>query len=379
MYSLSQFQNLLKPITQQGQFQPHVQRHDADKYQKSEKTHDLLVHLLFAQFSQSTSLRVLVQRFNAHANHHYHLNVRDIRRSTLADALATRTTAPFMDFVRTLCAHHARQIRKDSHDILTLLDSTSIALNPDIFRFAHSNSHNCGIKLHLLSDAKTQLPLYVDLTPSTVNDIKNAQTMPLHAGYHYVFDRGYCDYRWWQEIDAQNATFTTRLRKGARYQIVAEQPCDPAHPHLRKDQHIRLEQVPEMRLRRIEIAREGRQPLIIVSNRLHDSAQMLGEAYQARWGIELLFKWVKQHLNLKKFLGHSENAVKLQILSALIAWFLLNTYRKAHAIGESLHLLFMQLSTSLFMRLETDYTRYRKRRRRTEERMQKQSTLPGVI
>lgn len=379
MYSLSQFQKLLKPIIQQGQFQPHVQRHDADKYQKSEKTHDLLVHLLFAQFSQSSSLRVLAQRFNAHASHHYHLNVRDIRRSTLADALATRSIAPFVDFVRELCTHHARQIRKDSGDILTLLDSTSIALNPDIFRFAHSNSHNCGIKLHLLSDANTQLPLYVDLTPSTVNDITNAQAMPLHAGYHYIFDRGYCDYHWWQEIDAHHATFTTRLRKGARYQCIAEQPCDLTQPHILKDQHIRLEQMPDILLRRIEIAREGRQPLVIVSNRLCDSAQALGEAYRARWGIELLFKWIKQHLNLKVFLGHSENAVKLQILSALIAWFLLHTYRQTHAIKESLHIIFMQLGTSLFMRMETDYHRYRNRRRRIEERLQKQNTLPGII
>ena len=93
--------------------------------------------------------------------------------------------------------------------------------------------------------------------------------MPIEAGYHYVFDRGYCDYQWWQHIQAQKATFTTRLRKGARYKIVEEKALNPDHPHIFHDQIIRLDKAPDMLLRRIVVAREnGKPPLEITSNRL---------------------------------------------------------------------------------------------------------------
>lgn len=372
MHSLSQFQTLLKPITQNGPFARHVRAHHADKYHKTLKTQDLLIHLLFAQLSKSTSLRILEERFNSHPTHHYHLNTRPIRRSTLSDALQKRSIAPFIDLVAELSAHHARKIRKESQNILALLDATTIALNPKLFTFAHSNSHNQGIKLHLLIDAKEQQPLYFDFSASTSNDIQNAQHMPIEAGYHYVFDRGYCDYRWWQHLHRQNASFTTRLRKGSRYQLESEQALDPQHPHILQDQTIRLDKAPGILLRRIVVAREDGKPLVIVSNRLQDDAHTLAQVYKARWGIELLFKWLKQHLNLQSFLGRSENAVKLQILAALIVWFLLNLYKERHGLSDSLHLLFARLSGSLFTRTATQYCIYRKRRRRQEECSRKQ-------
>lgn len=372
MHSLSQFQSLLKPITQSGQFTRYVRTSNADKHQKTLKTHDLLIHLLFAQISKSTSLRILEERFNSHPTHHYHLNTRPVRRSTLSDALQKRDIAPFIALAGEFSAHHARKIRKESQDILALLDSTTIALNPDLFAFARSHSHNQGLKLHLLIDAKQQQPLYFDFSPGTANDIQNARHMPIEAGYHYVFDRGYCDYRWWQHIHQQNASFTTRLRKGSRYQIVEEKLLDPNQPHILQDQSIRLAKSPDMLLRRIVVAREHSTPLVLVSNRLQDSAHTLAEAYKARWGIELLFKWVKQHLNLKNFLGRSANAVKLQILAALLVWFLLNIYKERHGLTDSLHLLFARLSGSLFTRTATQYGAYRKRRREWEERLQKQ-------
>lgn len=377
MHSLSQFQSLLKPITQSGQFTRYVRASNADKHQKTLKTHDLLIHLLFAQISKSTSLRILEERFNSHPTHHYHLNTRPVRRSTLSDALQKRDIAPFIALAGEFSAHHARKIRTESQDILALLDSTTIALNPDLFTFARSNSHNQGLKLHLLIDAKQQQPLYFDFSSSTSNDIQNARHMPIETGYHYVFDRGYCDYRWWQHIHRQGASFTTRLRKGTRYQIIEEKALDAQHPHILEDQTIRLHKAPDMLLRRIVVKRDHKAPLELVSNRLQDAAHSLAEAYKARWGIELLFKWVKQHLNLKNFLGRSANAVKLQILAALIVWFLLNIYKERHGLTDSLHLLFARLSGSLFTRTATPYCVYRKRRREREERLQKQSDWLG--
>lgn len=374
MYSQSQFQTLLKPISHNGQFAHLTRNLSADKYKKTLKTRDLLIQLIFAQLSKSTSLRTLEARFNSHPNHLYHLNTRPIRRASLADALQSRSSAPFIALAQALSAHHARKIRRESKEMLALSDSTSIALNPKLPTFAHSTSRNQGIKLHLLIDAKRQLPLYFDFSPTTTADITGAQHMPIEAGYHYVFDRGYCDYGWWQRIQKQGATFTARLRKASVYHVEKENEPDPNHPHILTDQTIRLHQAPELLLRRIAVKREGELPPVIVSNRLQDGEPQPAAAYKARRGIELLFKWMKQHLNLQSFPGRSENAVRLQILSALIVWFLLNIYRDMHNLSASLHLIFARLSCSLFMREDTHYLTRQKRRRRAQECPKKQSS-----
>lgn len=379
MHSLSHIQRFLKPVTQNGLLRKHIRAFDADKYQKTFKTHDLFVHLMYGQLSQSTSLRILEARFNSHPTHHYHLNTRPVHRSTLSDALQKRSIAPFLALAQDLSQQHARKIRKESQDILALLDSTTIALNPKLFAFVRSTSHNQGLKLHLLIDAKQQQPLYFDFSPGTTNDIKNAQTMPIEAGYHYVFDRGYCDHHWWQHIQAQGATFTTRLRKGTRYQLLEEEALDPAHPHILHDQTIRLDNAPDMLLRRIVVQRDNHKPpLEIVSNRLQDAAHTLADTYKARWGVELLFKWLKQHLNLRSFLGRSENAVKLQILAAIVTWFLLNIYKETHRVKGSLHQIYAFFSANLFVREETEYFIYRERRRREKKLLQKQGCLSGI-
>jgi IS4 transposase len=368
MFSLSQFQQLLKPIPQ-GTFNKMADQHQSDKHNKGFTSWHHLLAMVYAQVSANTSLRRLVASFNQTPTHHYHLGASTLHRSTLADANRLRDIAVFADTARALMAQANGKCRREGQQLLYLLDSTSITLKGlgfDGWTAHNSTRHTQGIKCHVLYEANQGIPHQCDITPANVNDVTAALNVPLTQGARYVFDKGYCDYRWWSRLDQQGAVFVTRFKRNAALRVAQSLaiPADAAHLVLADEivqfsnQHPRggRKNPYTAPLRRIVVARpEHATPLVLATNDLTSAAWQIAQDYKSRWQIELYFKWMKQHLKIKRFLGRSENAVRVQIMTALISYLLLRLYQQCHGITTSLWQLLSMVRGHLFQRLETVY------------------------
>ena len=211
--------------------------------------------------------------------------------------------------------------------MVRLIDSTTIDLNLNQFEWAKFRSTKAGIKLHTVYDPNAQVPVYFERTHARVNDRKALSTLPVLAGVTYVVDRAYNDYGWYYMLDQMGSTFVGRMKSNARYEVVESRATQS--DQVRSDEVIRLSSdkaktncpIP---LRRIVFERaEDKKVLVFISNDLDCSAEEIAELYKQRWQIELFFKWIKQNLKIKRFLGRSENAVMIQVLVAMIAYLLL--------------------------------------------------------
>lgn len=373
-------QELLKGLPRGG-FDRIVAEHQADKYSKGFGCWDQLVMMVYAQLSGAASLRQVEAGFNSQPTHHYHLGTHPVRRSTLAEANAKRNVEVFADSARALMAQATRKLRQQAAQLLYLLDSTSLTLKGrgfDGWTAASRTRHTQGIKLHLLIDAGQALPCWHRFSAANVNDITPAHTLPIEAGARYVFDKGYCDYAWWARLEAQGAHFVTRFKKNAKLALVSPRPIpEGAAAVVLADEVVRLANTHPgggrrnpytAPLRRIAIAREDKptKPLVLATNDLVSDALTIAEQYQARWQIELFFKWIKQHLRIKQFLGRSDNAVRIQILTALIAYLLLALHRQACGFTQSLWQLLGEVRATLFQRPTLEAELYRRRKERQQ-------------
>lgn len=377
MYSISPIQKIIKPLMN-GVFQKFVDKHRADKYSKGFRCYDLLVAMVYGQISAMPSLRTLENGFNHKQNHHYHLGTRTVHRTTLSEALLKRQTAPFEDAVKLLMQKCSRSIRRQCNDLLYLLDSTPISLKGRGFdEWVKQNGRISGIKMHVLMDAHTHCPLQQSFSAANVNDVDVGKTIAPEKGVTYVFDKGYCDYNWWHDIHDAEAFFVTRLKSNAAVNIVEAMPVDSDAVHIESDEKILFRHRKThsktgknryygKALRRIVVKRENKTPLILVTNCFEKNAAEIAAQYKQRWQIELLFKWLKQHLKIKRFYGRTENAVKIQLLCALITYMLLRLYHHAERATESLWLFMVKVSVSLFERTQTEYVYYSRRRRQRE-------------
>ena len=360
-----------------------VEKTNADKYSKGFSSWDQLLVMVYGQISGSTSLRSLLSRFNSHTAQHYHLGTREIKRSTLADANGKRSTEVFTELCAQLLQQANRRVRRDCRDLLYLLDSTPISLKGHGYEWAHMHktARTAGLKLHMLYAPQAEVPVYGNITAPNINDIEDARGLNIEADATYVFDKGYCDYRWWHKIDRQGATFVTRFKSNASLEKVADRPIPKdKQAIILEDSLVQFKnKYPgggrvnpyQQPLRRIVVDRPDKdRPLVLATNDLARPAEEIAELYKARWGIELFFKWLKQNLKIKRFLGRSENAVRIQVLTALIAYLLIDIFRRRHQIKTSLHLLVAELSVTLFQRHQTDKhvaNRYRRRRMELEK------------
>lgn len=387
MYRISRFQELMK-LLPRGVFNRAVQAHEADKYRKGFSTWQQMLAMIYAQLSNCASLRVLERSFNSHGAHHYHLGCRSLARTTLADANANADPAVFAEVAEHLMAAAGRGLRQEGKALLRLLDSTSLTLKGGAFEaWTHGNRtrHTQGVKLHLLYGAHEHAPLAQAITPPNVNDIDYARNLPLERGARYVFDKGYCDYSWWWRIERTGARFVTRFKRNARLHVLKERRiARDAGGEILGDQLVRFankhpggaRRNPYARpLRRIEVAREGKPPLILATNDLKSSALKIASDYRSRWQIELFFKWMKQHLRITRFLGHSENAVRIQMLTALIAYLLVALYAKTHGLKQSLWMVLSELRATLFQRADTECYRHRRWREQRRAFVLRQAAL----
>ena len=374
MYRISRMQELLKAIPR-GVFDRLVSAHQADKHSKGFSNWDQLVAMIYAQLSGAGSLRELTAGFNSQRAHHYHLGTSEIRRSTLAEANAKRSSAVFEELAAWLLAQAGRTLRKEGQALLYLLDSTSVTLKGrgfDPWTLAHRTHHVQGLKLHLLYAAHEQVPVHFRFSAANVNDIEEGRRLALIREATYVFDKGYCDYNWWARIQDAGACFVTRFKRNARLGTVRTLPVPDADQTIVLNDEIVRFTNPTPRggkrntytqpLRRIVVPRDDHpQPLVLATNDLVSPATTIARLYKDRWQIELFFKWIKQHLKIKRFLGRSENAVRLQILCALIAYVLLALYRKAHGMTQSLWSVLAEFRSTLFQRPSIEHALHRKR------------------
>jgi putative transposase len=358
MYSISRFQQLLQSIPR-GAFDRIVREQAGNRHVKRFGCWQHLVTMLYAQFSGATSLRQLEAGLNAQRNHHYHLGIEGVRRSTLDDANRNRSPEVFAQLLQVLIAQAGRPLRSERQELLYLLDATSSA----------------DMKLHLLLEANSGAVANASITPATVNDIVQGKQLPLDKGCTYVFDRGYCDYNWWYAIDQTGSRWVSRFKRVARLNTVKERAIPRNAPEILSDTIVEFAlRTPRgghrnsyvKPLRRIEVAREDGRTLVLATNDMKSPAARIAALYKRRWQIELFFKWIKQHLQIRRFMGRNENAVRIQLLTALIAYMLVLLLKRVQQFPGSMWMLLAQVRACLFQRPRTEES-YWRRRKQAEE------------
>ena len=374
MFSITTFSELMKGLPR-GTFDQLVTRHNADKYCKKFGHWDHLIAMMYGQLSGTTGLRPLVAGFNHHAAHHYHLGTGEVKRATLADANEKRSDLVFGEVVNWLMGQASRTIRKEGKELMFLLDSTSITLKGrefDSWTLANRNRNTQGIKLHMLLDGLNETPAWSNFSAANVNDVELARQVPLTKDALYVFDKGYCDYNWWHLIDSAGARFITRFKNNAALLLVEESAIpEDAQGIVLSDRVVQFKSRQAGRranlykkkpLRCVSVVRPDKKtPLVLATNDMTSSALDIAQRYKERWAIELFFKWIKQHLRIKTFFGRSENAVRIQILTALIAYLLVALYKQRHALQESLWECLCMIRATLFQRRKTEDSWHRRR------------------
>jgi putative transposase len=327
-YRNSIFASLLKPISRR-QLAACVERHDGNAYDKDFKSWDHLVALIFAQLAEVDSLRGLETIWNANAHHHYHLGVGRLARSTLSDANGRRPVAIFAETFASLSGLAGRALRREGGEMLRLIDATPIPLG-DLVAWAGWNGRTRGLKLHVVYDPGADHPRALAITAANVNDVTVGRQVPIEPGATYVFDKAYCDYAWWTRLHEGGACFVTRKKRNARFIATRRRRLRKrtgAGFTVTEDAEVKLVTQGRCKLRvpmrRIRIKRDDGSKLVLITNDLKRPAVEIAALYKMRWQIELLFRWIKQHLKLRKFLGRSENAIRLQLVAAMIAYLLL--------------------------------------------------------
>lgn len=331
----SVFHSVLKHVPWAA-FDELVEMHGADARVRRLTTKSQFVALVYGQLSGASSLREIVTGLESHAVRLYHLGAGSIRRSTLSDANTQRPVAVFSDLLARMMAQAHRGLRRKLAETTYLIDATSVRLNAHSAGWARFSAGVCGAKVHVIYDADADRPIYAAVSAAKVNDITMAHEMPIAPGATYVFDLGYYDYAWWAKLDAAQCRIVTRFKASTPLTVVEELPV-PAGRNILSDRigFLPARQAKSRRnpmseaVREVRVRIETGKVLRILSNDLDAAAQEIADLYQRRWAIELFFRWVKQVLKITRFLGTSENAVRIQIAVALIVFLLLRLAQAA--------------------------------------------------
>ena len=332
-----------------------VRKYEGDKYIKFFSCWNQLLTLMFGQLSNRESLRDLIVAINAHQKKSYHLGFgKHVTKSNLAKANQNRDYHIFEDFAYFL-VNEAR--RKRAVDIFKLggniyaFDSTTIDLCLDVFWWAKFRKYKGGIKIHTLYDIETQIPTFFHVTNAKVNDVNAMDVIPYEIGSYYVFDRGYNDFKRLYKIKTLDSFFVIRSKKNLQYKCIkwkrrlpknilsdAEIELTGYYPHQYYPESLRLIRYWD---------NESNKEFTYLTNAKHLTAQQIANLYKNRWQVELFFKWLKQHLKIKKFWGTTENAVRIQIYAAISAYCLVAIIQHDMKLKRSTYELLQILSISL--------------------------------
>jgi hypothetical protein len=325
-----------------GAFERLVDEHDADARVRKLTTKSQFLALLYGQLAGAESLRDIVGAVESHAPRLYHLGATKPSRSTLSDANALRSPDVFTGLFARLIGQALPGLRKHMREPLHLIDSTGFRLSALAGDWAQFSANACGAKLHVVYDPDADCPLYAALSGPKVNDISAAKQMPIDPKATYVFDLGYYDYGWWARLDAAGCRIVTRLKTNTKLSNVVDNAV-PAGSNILSDQIGLLpHRLAASRknpfadpVREVQVRIETGKVLRILSNDLDAPADEIAALYKRRWQIELFFRWIKQTLKVRHFVGRSENAVRIQLAVALIAFVLLRMAHQAQKAVQS--------------------------------------------
>jgi Transposase DDE domain/Domain of unknown function (DUF4372) len=319
-----------------------VERHEPDLDPRAITAKPHLTALLFAQLFGSRSLRDIETSLKSHASKLCHLGGKTVSKSALASASATRSADVFASVLTALMVQLQRGYRRKIGDCVRLIDSTSVKLSGLSGDWASFSADLCGAKAHIVYDPDADQPLYLMVTAARVNDITAAKAMPIEPSATYVFDLGYYDYRWWAKLDAAGCRIVTRLKRNTPFAVAEERPVAAGSAIVSDRTGYLPRRLAASRcnpmaglVREIRVGIETGTVLRIFTNDLTATAQEIADLYKRRWAIELFFRWVKQTLKISHFFGTSENAVRIQIVVALIAFMLLRLAHAANPIVKS--------------------------------------------
>ena len=334
-----------------SQFERLVAKHKADHRVRRLDSKSQLLALLFGQFAGAESLREIEAGLLSHGNRLYHLGARPAARSTLADANASRPWALFAELFAVMAQQASRATRRKLAPEMAqgthILDATKVRLSGLSADWARFSKDHCAAKLHVVYEPTAALPLSAEVTSDKVNDIVPAKAWEIAPGATYVFDMAYYDFGWWAKLDAQGCRFVTRLKRHTKLiELERRQPPQDQHPGHAEILSDRVGLLPRRlaRSRKNPMAKPLREIVLIIAtgkqlrvltNDLEAPASEIAELYKQRWQIELFFKWIKQNLKIRHFLGTSENAVRIQLFVALIAFLLLRAAQAHQANQES--------------------------------------------
>ena len=333
-----------------------VDRYDGNRYVKHLTCWNQLLALMFGQLCNRESLRDVIVAIGAHRTKCFHLGLgrKPIAKTTLATANQNRDYRIFEEFAFYMMA---RAREKRAEDIFKLggkvyaFDSTTIPLCLSVFWWAKFRKKRGGVKAHVLYDLEAQVPAFYHITTASVHDSKAMQEIPYETDAYYIFDRGYNNFKELYRIQRMESFFVVRAKTNLQYRCVRWKRRLPKN--ILTDAEIELtvyksgKDYPEhLRLVRFYDEEQDRE-FMFLTNAFHLTALEVANLYKNRWQIELFFKWLKQHLKIKKFWGTTENAVRIQISAAITAYCLVAIVQHDMKLKRSTYEILQILSMSL--------------------------------
>ena len=333
-----------------------VDKYDGNRYVKHLTCWNQLLALMFGQLCNRESLRDVIVALEAHRSKCFHLGLgrKPIAKTTLATANQNRDYRIFEEFAFYMMTQ-ARE--KRATDIFKLggkvyaFDSTTIPLCLSVFWWAKFRKKKGGVKAHVLYDLEAQVPAFYHITTASVNDSKAMQEIPYETDAYYIFDRGYNNFKELYRIQRMESFFVVRAKSNLQYKCVKWKRRLPKN--ILTDAEIELavyksrKDYPEnLRLVRYYDEEQGRE-FMFLTNAMDLTAQHIADLYKNRWQIELFFKWLKQHLKIKKFWGTTENAVRIQISAAITVYCLVAIVQHDMQLKRSTYEVLQILSMSL--------------------------------
>jgi len=344
-------------------FQTIVNRHSGDYKTKDFRCWNQFLCMAFGQLTHRESLSDTLMCLKANAHKLYHLGIGElVANSTLTRANENRSYLIYEELAMLLIKQ-AKQLYLDENDLeiqlknnVFAIDATTIDLCLSTFYWATFRGTKGGIKLHTQLNLKTSIPEFILFSPASVHEVNVLDIISFEPNSFYVMDRGYVDYKRLYRIHLCNAFFVTRAKDNMDYRRLYSHAVDKAKDVL-CDQTIMLngyyaaKDYPN-KMRRIKFRdEETGKILIFLTNNFHLSAIEIAQLYKHRWKIELFFKWIKQHLKIKSFWGHSENAVKVQVWIAVSVYVLVAIAKKHFMLKQSLYEILQVLSISIFEKM----------------------------
>ena len=342
-----------------------VQRYPS-KYPTKTFSHlDQFLCMAFAQLTYRESLRDIETCLRAHQAKLYHLGIRgSIARSTMSDANESRDCRIFADFAMSLIQTARKLYASDSFAVeldqtAYALDTTIIDLCLSVFPWAHFRRAKAAVKMHTLLDLRGNIPTFIHISDGKMHELNVLDILVPEAGSFYIMDRGFTDFTRWFTLHQALAFFIIRAKSNLQFRRVYSRLVDKS-TGLIYDQTIALTSIKankgypqHLRCIKFHDAEHDRD-LVFLTNNFELPALTIAQLYRCRWQVELFFKWIKQHLRIKRFYGTTENAVKTQIWIAISIYVLVAIVKKRLKIESSLYTILQILSLTLFEKIPLD-------------------------